>query len=403
MKVLILGGGPSGIMAAIGAAGAGHEVTILEKNNQLGRKLFITGKGRCNLTNNADIEDLLNSVVHNRDFLYSAFYTFSNLDLLKFFEDNKLKLKVERGQRVFPQSDKSSDVIRTLKRKLEELKVTTIFESEVTEITREENRITGFKVANRVYRADHYIVAAGGASYPLTGSDGKVLKLLSNLAIKTHEFRPSLIPMVLRDNVSDLAGLSLKNVSLTLKRGKKKVFSDLGEMLFTHDGISGPLVLSASSFWQEDIKECYIDLKPGMTIDEVDNRLIRDFSSNSNKSVINALHGITVASLIPILLDKAKIDPNKQSNSVTREERRELVKNLKELSFTIKGLRPIEEAIISRGGVDIDEINPSTMRVKSFDNLSICGEIIDVDALTGGFNLQIAFSTGFLAGSFLAE
>lgn len=399
MNVIIVGAGPSGMMAAIKARESGHEVTILEKNDIIGRKLFITGKGRCNVTNACDIEDLLEAVKRNKEFLYSSFYTFSNLDLMEYFEKHGLKLKVERGQRVFPESDKSSDVIKFFRKRMENIGVKVLYGYRVEGINFEKGRIISLKTSRGNIEGDYFIIGTGGGSYPLTGSDGKMLEFIKELGVKTHEFTPSLIPLILREKVRALSGVSLKNVTFRMLSGKKKVFEELGEMLFTLDGISGPLVLSASALWNEKVTSCEIDLKPGLNESELDGRLLRDFASNINKNLENALQGLTLSALIPYILQEAKVDKDKKANSVTREERLNIVKAVKHLEFHIEGKRNLVEAIISRGGVDVSEIDPSTMRLKKYENLSVCGEIIDVDAVTGGFNLQIAFSTGYLAGS----
>lgn len=401
VNVIVVGAGASGMMAAIAAAQAGHHVMVLEKNKIPGRKLYITGKGRCNVTNAADLSEFFPAIPRNPDFLYSALYTFSNEQLMAWLRERGLKLKVERGQRVFPLSDKSSDVIAVFRRELEKLEVRVLYETTVTGIERAGEGITGLKTNRSLMRADHYILATGGGSYPLTGSDGAMLGMLARMGVKTRPFTPSLIPLKVAEEVAPLAGVSLKNVGFTLRSGKKVLFSDLGEMLFTHDGLSGPLVLSASCLRGDEPLNGEIDLKPGLTEDQLDARILRDFAKYQNKDLANGLHDLLIGRLIPYVLDRAGLAGETKIHSVTREGRRALLDAIKHLTFTIIGTRPLTEAIISRGGVDISEIDPSTMKLLRYPNVSVCGELIDVDAFTGGYNLQIAFSTGHLAGSSL--
>lgn len=400
MKIIVLGAGASGMMAACTAAEEGHDVTLIEKNDIPGRKIFITGKGRCNVTNDSPVEDLLLSVPHNPEFLYSAFYTFPSQDLMDYLRKGGLKLKTERGKRVFPESDKSSDVIKFFRRQMENLGVNVIYSAEVLKIKKTGDRITSLLTSKGEFSGDYFIVCGGGGSYPLTGSSGEILKMMEALGIKTHPFKPSLIPLVLKEDVSDLAGLSLKNVGLDVMEGKKKVFSEIGEMLFTHDGISGPLVLSASSYINRYPAEIVINLKPGLDRQMTEKKILGLFSDNPNKSVENALTSMSLSKLVNLVIERSGTDRNKKVNSVTREERNKITEGFNALKFTATGTRPLSEAIISRGGIDVREIDPSTMKIKKYENLSVAGEIVDTDALTGGFNLQIAFSTGYLAGKY---
>lgn len=400
MKVIVVGAGASGMMAAIAAARRpGVEVVILEKNKTPGRKMFITGKGRCNVTNASDISDFFERIPRNPEFLYSALYSFSNETLMEWLKSRGLKLKIERGQRVFPVSDKSSDVISVFTRELEKLGVKIKYETRVTGIQETGGTITGLKTNRGIVKGDHYILAAGGGSYPLTGSDGSMLEMLRKLGVMTHEFTPSLIPFTVNEkDVRDLAGVSLKNVRFTLFDGKKELFTDIGEMLFTHNGVSGPLVLSASTLRTGARLIFEIDLKPGLSEEELDLRILRDFQKYQNKDLNNGLTDLLIQRLIPFILERAGVPGTTKINSVTKDQRRKLLHSIKHMTFTISGTKPLAEAIISRGGVEVRELDPSTMRVERFSNLSVCGELIDVDAVTGGYNLQIAFSTGYLAG-----
>ncbi|MFB0959137.1 MAG: NAD(P)/FAD-dependent oxidoreductase, partial [Clostridiaceae bacterium] len=387
------------MMAAIAAAGCGHEVTVLERNKIIGRKLYITGKGRCNVTNASDISDFFPSIPRNPEFLYSALYTYSNVQLMDWLKERGLKLKTERGQRVFPLSDKSSDVIGVFCREMERLDVTIEYETQVQGSRHTGGQITGLVTSRGLKTADHYILAAGGGSYPLTGSDGGILGMLKGLGIKTQPFTPSLIPLTVKEpEVVQLAGVSLKNVTFTLREGKRVLYQELGEMLFTHDGVSGPLVLSASCLRTQGSMHCEIDLKPGLTEELLDARILRDFAKYQNKDLANGLSDLLIGRLIPLILERAKIPPDTKVHSVTKQQRRALLESIKHLTFTVKGTRPLAEAIISRGGVDVSEVDPSTMKLIRYSNGSVCGELIDVDAFTGGYNLQIAFSTGHLAG-----
>lgn len=427
MNTCVIGGGAAGMMAAIWAAKSGQIVTLFEKNEKLGKKLFLTGKGRCNLTNSCDVEELFQNVVTNSKFMYSSFYGFNNSDVIEFFENAGLKTKVERGNRVFPESDHSSDVIKALSNTLKSLGVKIELNSEITSVVVENDNgdipvITGVVVKNTSEKShnthyfDRVIMACGGLSYPSTGSDGSMLKMLSDFGIKISPVRPALIPLCTNDEwITKMQGLSLKNVNFYLEISNKVKYSQMGEMLFTHFGISGPIVLSASSylkacdFVKEDLglgEICklkdniwgYIDMKPALSNDVLDERILRDFSKNENKDIVNVLTLLIPAKMTESVCVKAGIDPHKKIHDITKNERASLVKCLKRFPIKIDALRPIDEAIITSGGVSVKEINPSTMECKRIKNLYFAGEMIDVDALTGGFNLQIAWSTGYVAG-----
>ncbi len=399
MKVIVVGAGAAGMMAAIKAAEK-NEVIILEKNKIPGRKIFITGKGRCNVTNACDVSEYFNNIPRNPEFLYSALYTFTNDNLQDFFKSRGVKLKTERGNRVFPESDKSNDIIKALTGEIVRKNVEVVYEATVTGIKTQGNRVVALNTNRGQFTADHYIITTGGASYPLTGSDGKMLEYLNRIGVETNSFIPSLVPLTVSDaDIKELTGISLRNVTFTLVSGKKKLYSELGEMLFTHDGISGPIVLSASAYRDQKAKMTgFIDLKPGLDEKQLDLRILRDFDKYKNKDIRNGLTDLLIQRLIPFILKRAGIAEIKKINEITKEERRRLVDTIKNLEFNIKGARPMTEAIISRGGVATSEIDPSTMKIKKYTNISVAGELIDVDALTGGFNLQIAFSTGYLAG-----
>ena len=404
MNTIVVGGGAAGMMAAITAARNNDNVTLLEKNEKLGKKVYITGKGRCNLTNACDDETFFESVISNPKFLYSAYYGFNSYACMDFFESIGLKIKTERGNRVFPLSDHSSDVISALTRELKKLQVKICLNTKVTNIiTNENNECTGIKTTNDYIPADKIILATGGKSYPLCGADGDTWKFAGELNINTKEAEPSLVPFVTKEDfVKELQGLSLKNVSVNLLNSGKKIYSGFGEMLFTHFGVSGPLILTASTHVKErdysDNLKLYIDLKPAMSEKELDERILRDFKENSNKQFINSLSGLLPSKLIPVIVKLSKIDARKQVNIISKEERLRLVSLLKRLELTVIGNRGFNEAIITRGGICVKDINPSTMESKKYKGLFFAGEMIDVDALTGGFNLQIAWSTGFLAG-----
>jgi predicted Rossmann fold flavoprotein len=402
-KVIVIGGGASGMMAAIKAAERGYSVTIVEKNEKLGKKLFITGKGRCNVTTSKDIEEIIENIKGNGTFMYSALYTFSNYDLMKMIEAKGVKLKVERGDRVFPESDKSSDIIRCFERYLSENNVEAIFNTRVIEILTQEEGVKAVKLSDgRILECDSVILATGGKSYPYTGSTGDGYKLAEKVGHSITDIKPSLIPLVTKEEwVRELMGLSLKNIEITVKHKNRAAYRDFGEMLFTHFGISGPVVLSASrkvvDFLPEEV-EISIDLKPALDNNELDKRILRDFEKYKNKQFKNSLEDLLPKKLIPIVITLSEIDPEKAINSITKEERQVLLKLFKEFKLTAVGTRPIEEAIVTRGGVSIKEVDPATMESRIVKGLFIVGELLDVDALTGGFNLQIAFSTGYCAG-----
>ena len=400
--VVVIGGGPAGLMACKRLAERVKKVILIEKNNILGKKLRITGKGRCNITNSAEIEDFIKNVPTNGKFLYSAFYSFTNQDVIDMFEASGVKTKIERGGRVFPESDSAKDVAEAMKKNALKPNVQWV-KAEAKEILTEDGVVKGVKTDKGEFLCDSVIIATGGRSYPLTGSDGVGYKICEALGHTLVEPKPSLIPIVTNEKwVSELMGLSLKNVELKVfKKGKKEIFSDFGEMLFTHFGISGPIVLSASSHMK--IKELgeyeiKIDLKPALDRDQLDKRICRDFEKYIRKQLINSLDDLLPKALIPVVIDLAGIERHKAVNIITREERGQLVDIIKNLPLTPKGFRPIDGAIITSGGIKVSEINPQTMESKIIGGLYFAGEIIDVDAYTGGFNLQIAFSTGYLAG-----
>ncbi|NFG62707.1 NAD(P)/FAD-dependent oxidoreductase [Clostridium sp. CMCC3677] len=401
-KVIVIGAGPAGMMAAITAAKE-HKVTLLDGNERLGKKLFITGKGRCNVTNAKDISEFFDYIPGNPHFLYSALYTFTNEDTINFFSNEGIKLKVERGDRVFPESDKSSDIIRGLSNALSRTDVKIKLNSKVTDIKYKDNNITGIEINNdEILKADHYIIATGGASYPLTGSRGEGQEFSKKLGHKVIPLKPALVPMVVKDaKTKELMGLSLKNVEVTIKENDKKVvYKNFGEMLFTHFGVSGPLILSGSRFIENNKNyKLHIDLKPSLNLGELDKRIQRDFNKYLNKDFKNSLNELLPQKLIPMIIEMSNIPEEKKVNEITKEERRNLVNLLKDFSFDLNGLRPLAEGIVTKGGIDVKEIDPSTMRSKIIDNLSFCGEVMDVDAFTGGYNVQIAFATGVIAGS----
>ena len=398
------------MMAAITAARRGFKVTLVEKNEKLGKKLFITGKGRCNITNAGDSEDLFNSIVTNRKFMFSSFNGFSNYDTLGFFDELGLHIKIERGNRVFPESDHSSDVIGALNRELKRLSVDVRLNTEVKDIIVNGGKATGVVVKcsgkESTIQADNVIVATGGNSYQSTGSTGDGYRFARKLGHSVTPILPALVPFnVAEDWESDLQGLSLKNVSIVVLDGKQEIYSDFGEMLFTHFGVSGPLILSASSFAARRIKEhplkLVIDLKPALSQEQLDERILRDFDEEKNKAFKNSLDKLLPKKMIPVIVRLSDIDGNKKVNEITKQERQKLVSLIKGLELTITGLRGFNEAIITQGGINVREINPTTMESKLVKNLYFAGEVLDVDALTGGFNLQIAWSTGYAAADHL--
>lgn len=397
------------MFAALGAAEAGHRVTILEQNEKLGKKIYITGKGRCNLTNACDTEEIFAHVPRNAKFLYSAIYTYDNFRVMEFFEANGMPVKTERGNRVFPVSDHSSDVISTLQKALEKAGVEVLLHTKVTEILSKDGKITGVRLKNGEKRtADAIILATGGKSYSSTGSTGDGFVFAEQLGHKIEEPVPSLVPMtVLEDYCMQMQGLSLRNVQATIREGGKVFFEEFGEMLFTHFGVSGPLMLSASSVVNDRLRKknlsLTIDLKPALSEEQLDARILRDFEKNKNRQFKNSVKGLLPTKMIPVVISLSGIDPEKKINGITKQERKKLVECIKAFPLTLTGLRGFNEAIITRGGVSVKQVDPSTMESKLVKGLYFAGEILDVDAYTGGFNLQIAWSTGYLAGSSIAE
>lgn len=404
-KVIVIGGGPAGIMSAITAA-EHHDVILIEKNEKLGKKLFITGKGRCNVTNAKDISEFFDYIPGNPEFLYSSLYTYTNENVMSFFENIGVKLKVERGDRVFPESDKSSDIIKGLEQELIKRNVNVKLNAKVKDIILNEGKIVELVLQDdsRI-RGDYFILATGGASYPQTGSSGEGFNFAKKAGHKIISLKPSLVPIELEEEwIKELQGLSLKNVEVKIKKNNKVIYKEFGEMLFTHFGISGPIVLSSSRFVESNSSmQAVIDLKPALTEEELDKRIQKDFAKYINKDFKNSLDDLLPKKLINIIIKLSFIPEDKKVNSITKEERKSLVYLIKNLAFNIKGLRPIAEAIVTAGGVHVKEIDPSTMKSKLVDNLYFAGEVIDVDAYTGGYNIQIAFSTGYLAGKMIGD
>ena len=417
-KVIVIGGGAAGMMAACAAAKNGCAVVLLEKNEKLGKKIFITGKGRCNVTNACDPETFFANVCTNEKFLYSAFYSFDNYSMMDFLEEAGCKLKVERGNRVFPVSDHSSDVIRAMEKELKRLGVeirlnTAVASVEVKEMETEDGMKSIFHHVKledeKQIVGDSCIVCTGGISYPQTGSTGDGYRFAKETGHSVTACYPALVPLVtVEDWCRDLMGLSLRNVQLTLEIDGKKLYKEQGEMLFTHFGVSGPLVLSASSYYvkylasgkkKDPETKLYLDLKPALTEEQLDKRLLRDFDENKNKQFKNSLGDLFPAKLIPVMIELSGISPECKICEVKKEMRQSFVKLIKHLPITVKGTGSFAEAIITRGGISVKEINPSTMESKKIKGLYFAGEVLDLDALTGGFNLQIAWSTGHLAGS----
>ncbi|MGC8971436.1 MAG: NAD(P)/FAD-dependent oxidoreductase [bacterium] len=402
-RVVIIGGGPAGMMAGGTAGSRGKEVLIIEKNDTLGKKLLLTGKGRCNFTNDTDLQGLIKNIPVNGKFLYSAFNKFSNRELIRFFNNLGVRTKVERGGRVFPESDKAEDILKALEKYLSINKVK-IIKGEVKKVVRENDKVLGVVLSDgRFILSDSVVVATGGLSYPKTGSTGDGYRFAKELGHTIVSPKPSLVPLEIEEPwVRKLQGLTLKNVSIkVLDQSNRKVYDDLGEMLFTHFGVSGPIILSASSHMRDINKNRYriiIDLKPGLSEEELDRRIQRDFEKYSRRYFVNSLGELLPKSLIFVIVELSGIPRDKYVNQISREERKILVKLLKSLSLTVSRFRPIEEAIVTSGGVNVDEINPSTMESKIVKGLFFAGEVIDVDGYTGGFNLQIAFSTGYVAG-----
>lgn len=399
------------MMAAIGAALTGGKVTLLEKNEKTGKKIYITGKGRCNLTNACAPEDFFNHVISNGKFLYSAFYQMDNQSVMNFFEEAGCRLKTERGERVFPVSDHSSDVITALNRQMEKAQVKVLLRTSAESLLldEEKGKVLGVRLTDgRELAADAVIVASGGKSYEATGSTGDGYRFAEQAGHTIKDLHPALVPFTVKEEWCKLLqGLSLRNVSVALLKDKKKIYDGFGEMLFTHFGVSGPLILSASSYYVKKydnvpVRLC-IDLKPALTMEQLDRRLIRDFEESRNRQFKNALDGLLPAKLIPVIVELSGIMPEKKINEVTRQERSRLVELLKGLKLTVTGTRGFTEAIITQGGVNVKEVNPSTMESKLVQGLYFAGEVLDLDAVTGGFNLQIAWSTGYLAGSSAAQ
>ena len=404
-KVIVIGGGAAGMMAAIAAVEHGHHVLLLEKNEKLGKKIYITGKGRCNVTNACEMDKLFENMVSNPKFMYSAFYDYTNMQIMELLREAGCPLKTERGERVFPVSDHSSDVIAALERTLRKRGVDIRLHTTVQGIQTENGHVMGVTLSDGSKpEADAVVVATGGLSYPTTGSTGDGYHMAQELGHTMKECTPALVPMEIREEwCRQLQGLSLKNVTLTMLCGGKRIYEGFGEMLFTHFGISGPLVLSASSFYgkckDKSKVSVEVDLKPALSEEQLDKRILRDFEQNPNKQFKNVIGSLYPSKLVPVMIALSGIDSDKQIHEITREERKTLLKVTKHLTMQVDGLRDFNEAIITQGGIRVKEINPSTMESKLVSGLYFAGEILDLDALTGGFNLQIAWSTGHLAGS----
>ncbi len=411
MKVVVIGGGPAGMMSAISAAKSGDKVVLLEKNNILGKKILITGKGRCNITSSLDIDDFINNIPGNGRFLYSAFENFDNKDIIELLKKEGVSVKEERGNRYFPTSDRAEDVRMALERETKKAGVDVKLNSKVCGIEIEDSRVKSVVLENGKIDADKIILATGGKSYPLTGSNGEGYKIAEELGHTIKDVRGSLVPLIAEKSVcSKMQGLSLRNVGIVLYdvEKDKKIYSDFGEMLFTHFGVSGPTILSGSAHLlrYKDVDKkisngkivLKIDLKPALSFEQLDARILRDFTEVKNKQFKNSLDKLLPKKMIDVVIDKSKIDSEKHVNEITREERMNLVKILKCFVVRIDGFRPVDEAIVTAGGISVKEINPKTMESKIVSGLYFAGEIIDVDAYTGGFNLQIAYSTGFTAG-----
>lgn len=415
-KVVVIGGGPAGMMAAITAKENNNKVIIIEKNNLLGKKLLITGKGRCNITSSLEMEDFIKNTPGNGMFLYSAYQRYTNKDIINFIEKQGIKVKEERGNRIFPITDKSIDVLKCFTKKIEELnievKYNTVAEKILTENMSGINKVVGIKTNKEIIKVNKIILATGGKSYKLTGSTGDGYKMAEMLGHKITSIKPSLVPLEIyeKEQCKELQGLSLKNVAIKIfdTEKDKKIYEDFGEMIFTHFGISGPIILSASAHLvrYKNIEELLhnkkisliLDLKPALDEKKLNDRILRDFSEQKNKQFKNSLDKLLPRKLIPVIIEKSGINADKKINEISKKEREKLVKTIKEYIVKIKDFRPIDEAIITSGGISIKEINPKTMESKKVSGLYFAGEIIDVDAYTGGFNLQIAYSTGYVAG-----
>ena len=412
MKVVVIGGGPAGMMAAIAASQNGDKVILIEKMKSLGRKLLITGKGRCNITSSLPIEDFIKNTPGNGKFLYSSYKRYTNKDIIKFLKEEGLEVKEERGNRIFPITDKSQDVLNSFVRRLKKNKVEIHYEEKAEEILCDDKVAIGVKTNKEKIFADKIILATGGKSYPLTGSTGDGYNMAKKLGHSITKINPSLVPLeIYEKNIcKELQGLSLKNVSIKIidDDNGKNIYEDFGEMLFTHYGVSGPIILSSSAHLvrYKNIEEKYknmkirlvIDFKPALSEQKLESRILRDFEEIKNKQYKNSLDKLLPQKLIPVIIEKSKIKASKKVNEITKIERRMLVNEIKNFNIHIKKSRPIDEAIITSGGINIKEINPKTMSSKLIKNLYFAGEIIDVDGYTGGFNLQIAYSTGYVAG-----
>ena len=414
MEVIVIGGGPAGMMAAISSAEDGNKVILLEKKERLGRKLLITGKGRCNITSSLPINDFIQNIPGNGQFLYSSFKNYSNEDIIQFLKTQGLEVKEERGNRIFPTTNKSVDVLNCFKKALKELNVEIIYNTKVIEIIqkKEQEKLQVKTENNKIYEAEKVILATGGKSYPLTGSTGDGYKIAEKLGHTVTKIKPSLVPLESYDKklCKNLQGLSLRNVKIELKNAEndKIIYEDFGEMLFTHFGVSGPTILSSSAHLvrYKNIEELFknkkiilkIDFKPALSEEKLDERILRDFAEFKNRQFKNSLDKLLPQKLIPVIIERSKINPDKKVNEITKKERKNIVKLLKNFELTISNFRAIDEAIITSGGINIKEINPKTMESKIVPGLYFAGEIIDVDAYTGGFNLQIAYSTGYTAG-----
>lgn len=416
-NVIVIGGGPAGMMAAIAAAEYGNNVTIIEKNSDFGKKLLITGKGRCNITSSLYMSEFIKNTPGNGQFLYSAFQNYTNTDIIDFLKRQGLEVKEERGNRIFPVTDKSIDVLNCFKSKINELKIKKLFNTRVQKILIQNGEVLGVRTDKEIIQTDKIILATGGKSYPLTGSTGDGYLIAKNIGHKVTEIRPSLVPLVIyeKNECKEMQGLSLRNVGIKIIDDSKNklIYEDFGEMVFTHFGISGPTVLSGSahlvrykeveSLMKNQKVKLQIDLKPALTEEQLDERILRDFKEFKNKQFKHALDKLLPQKMIPVVIEKTKINEEKRVNEITKEERRNLVKVLKKFELTIKDFRPVEEAIITSGGINIKEINPKTMESKLVKGLYFAGEIIDVDSYTGGFNLQIAYSTGYTAGMHVGD
>lgn len=416
-NVIVIGGGPAGMMAAITAAEYGNNVTIIEKNPDFGKKLLITGKGRCNITSSLYMSEFIKNTPGNGQFLYSAFQNYTNTDIIDFLKNQGLEVKEERGNRIFPVTDKSIDVLNCFKSKINELKIKKLFNTRVQKILVQNGEVLGVRTEKEIIQTDKIILATGGKSYPLTGSTGDGYLIAKNIGHKVTEIRPSLVPLVIyeKNECKEMQGLSLRNVGIKIidESKNKLIYEDFGEMIFTHFGISGPTILSGSAhlvrykeidnLMKEQKIKLQIDLKPALTEEQLDERILRDFKEFKNKQFKHALDKLLPQKMIPIVIKKTKINEEKRVNEITKEERRNLVKVLKKFELTIKDFRPVEEAIITSGGINIKEINPKTMESKLVKGLYFAGEIMDVDSYTGGFNLQIAYSTGYTAGMHVGD